>query len=675
MNALPSPTTAMDQGHQLRAEKEARNSAIEVRIIRLAGEINAAEYRFLTLLREFDDVNGWAGDGIKSFAHWLNYKIGMSDVAAREKVRVARALVDLPQINEAFRVGEISYSKVRAMTRVATPDNEALLVTVAKYGTASHMERLTRQYRRVKRINEVSEADIWREERGFRYKTDVDGMVEFHGRFPAEEGAVIVKALEVMCESLRRERGNAAREAAARAKNQPCHGDAVIEQNLAARRRLDPRTVDYSGDAAKGDQVPVQRDVPAETFGRRDDASTAEDHRHHRDTVRARNESEHQMVGQGNVPAETIRRQNDASTANDQHPHGRVQTRNGSENQNAGQGNVPAESFRGQDDASTTEDHQHRRGRVQTRNESEHQIASQGNVPAESFGRQNDASTAEDHQHRRGRVQTRNESEHQNAVPQNVPAESFSNEELPDILSDQATALVQIAERILEQANEARTGGSFSEKFQVMLHINTNEADPDHRISGETPCHLGDGHFLSREVARQLCCDAHRRVALVNQAGDVLDIGRRSRTIPRAMRHALAIRDGGCRFPGCGQTRWTDGHHIVHWADGGETSLANLVTLCRRHHTLIHQGEFSIEKTETEFIFINDRGQQIPRAIHPQFEPIGADQRVTTLLADQRELNIDHTTAETRWRGETLDYDMAIQILATDDEKGKTGSN
>ncbi len=74
----------------------------------------------LELIREYDDSHGWAGPGLNTFAHWLNWKCGINLGAAREKVRVAHALVDLPKISEQFRLGEVSYSKVRAMTRVAT---------------------------------------------------------------------------------------------------------------------------------------------------------------------------------------------------------------------------------------------------------------------------------------------------------------------------------------------------------------------------------------------------------------------------------------------------------------------------------------------------------------------------------------------------------------------------
>ena len=137
--------------------------------------------------------------GIRSFAHWLNYRVGLSEVVAREKVRVAKALRNLPRIDAAFATGEISYSKVRAMTRVATPENEVHLLDVARYGTASHIERLVRAYRKCRRTSgEVSASS----DATCSWFQDDDGMVEFRIRLPAEEGAVLVKAIERLVDQI-----------------------------------------------------------------------------------------------------------------------------------------------------------------------------------------------------------------------------------------------------------------------------------------------------------------------------------------------------------------------------------------------------------------------------------------------------------------------------------------
>ena len=94
--------------------------------------------------------------------------------------------------------------------------------------------------------------------------------------------------------------------------------------------------------------------------------------------------------------------------------------------------------------------------------------------------------------------------------------------------------------------------------------------------------------------------------------GEPLDIGRKTRVIPPSLRRALKRRDRGCRFPNCTNTRFVDGHHIMHWADGGATRLDNLVLLCRHHHRLLHEGMYYVVKDGAHFIFCRGDGEEIP---------------------------------------------------------------
>src|SRR5262245_15781858 len=126
-------------------------------IAELSAHIEVAMARLLSLIREFDTLAGWA-NGFKSCAEWLSWRVGLDLSAAYERVRVARALPALPLISAAFARGEVSYSKVRALTRVATPETEERLLNFARCGTASHVERLTRAWRRVDRSAENQEA-------------------------------------------------------------------------------------------------------------------------------------------------------------------------------------------------------------------------------------------------------------------------------------------------------------------------------------------------------------------------------------------------------------------------------------------------------------------------------------------------------------------------------------
>jgi hypothetical protein len=120
-------------------------------IAELSAHLDAATARLLDLIREFDARGGW-NNGFMSCAAWLNWRVGLDIGAARERVRVARALGTLPRLALAFARGELSYSKVRALTRVATPETEQRLLIVGRSGTAQHVERIVRGWRRVDRI-------------------------------------------------------------------------------------------------------------------------------------------------------------------------------------------------------------------------------------------------------------------------------------------------------------------------------------------------------------------------------------------------------------------------------------------------------------------------------------------------------------------------------------------
>jgi hypothetical protein len=191
----------IDPAANLRKNRELE--ALEARITELWGHLNAATYRFLKLVAEFDREKGHERHGLVNAAQWLNWQCGIGPVAAREKVRVARALEALPEISDAFEKGEISYSKVRAMTRVATPANESVLVSIARYGTAGHIEKLVRKYEWTQRRDAGRLALQQHDERRVDFFFDVDGQLVLNARLPREIGAVVRKALETAVEALR----------------------------------------------------------------------------------------------------------------------------------------------------------------------------------------------------------------------------------------------------------------------------------------------------------------------------------------------------------------------------------------------------------------------------------------------------------------------------------------
>ena len=171
------------------------------RIAALCAHIDAATYRLLSLLRVYDEEGRW--QGCRSCAHWLSWRTGISLGPAREKVRVARCLPSLPLISAALAKGEISYSKVRALTRIATADNEAELLTFAGHGTTAHVERMVREWRRLDRGDDGQAEQVAR--RGLSLHLADDGNYEIRGRLSPAVGALLLKALEATEDELYRE--------------------------------------------------------------------------------------------------------------------------------------------------------------------------------------------------------------------------------------------------------------------------------------------------------------------------------------------------------------------------------------------------------------------------------------------------------------------------------------
>ncbi len=247
-----------------------------------------------------------------------------------------------------------------------------------------------------------------------------------------------------------------------------------------------------------------------------------------------------------------------------------------------------------------------------------------------------------------------------------------------------ADALRHIVETYLAHQGEKTGGGSSADRVQVVVHIdqavlpNTPAASPDepHR------CELEDGPALALDTARRLACDCTVVGIVEGEDGEPLNIGRKSRSIPTAISRALKARDEGCRFPGCDRARFTEGHHIQHWADGGETKLSNLVTLCDFHHTLVHEGGYGLSKTDDGvFVFTRPDGRRVeengancfrgnivpPRSAYRGFE----DSLRDYLSKHAPGLAITRETARGQWRGETMDYSMAIESMQFLDSKAQ----
>jgi len=430
--------------------------ALEEEIAILAAHLHAGDHRLLTLVAEYDRLRGWELGGHRTCAHWLAFRTGMDLGACRERVRAARALARLPEISASMQRGELSFSKVRALSRVATAGNEADLLDLARGCTAAQLERVVRGFKLGSRESEADRERARHESRTFSVFPDEDGMYVVQGRLTPEQGALLMRAVEAAGDSQYR------------------------EGNL--------------------------KNVSAETS-----------------------------------PAEAAQRRADAVAL----------------------------------------------------------------------------------------------------VAERALAAGFGSETAP-------------------------MSGTRAERYQVLLHVDAETLSEEG--SGLGRSELEDGTRVSAETSRRLACDA--AVVRIAHAGDgsVLDVGRKRRTIPPAVRRALEVRDRGCRFPGCG-LRFTDAHHVRHWADGGETKLENLVLLCAHHHRLLHEEGWKLEWWGRDRLpaFLDPRGQAHlgrPREAHA----LGADP-VKALIEETRHRGAepDFHTAGARWKREAdipdVVYLSAIEAL------------
>jgi hypothetical protein len=171
---------------------------LEAQICELAGHLAAATCRFLVLLGDFDARRGWASWEMNSCAEWLSWKCQMSSGTAREHVRVARALRDLPVIRGEFGAGRLSYAKVRALTRIATPATEAGLAEIAGPMTGNQLERFARAHRQVSSADDAAA----RIQRRLAWRFEEDGSLAGTFRLPPLQGAVLLKALRAAAADL-----------------------------------------------------------------------------------------------------------------------------------------------------------------------------------------------------------------------------------------------------------------------------------------------------------------------------------------------------------------------------------------------------------------------------------------------------------------------------------------
>ncbi len=227
-----------------------------------------------------------------------------------------------------------------------------------------------------------------------------------------------------------------------------------------------------------------------------------------------------------------------------------------------------------------------------------------------------------------------------------------------------ADALQLLAERYLQTStnNEAASESKTADRYQVMVHVDVETLTDSAEQSSVPPEHrhseLEDGLALARDSIRRLCCDGSVLAIHKDAQGNPLNVVCKTRANLFAMRRALTARDKGCKFPGCTCKRYVDGHHIQHWADGGETSLDDLTLLCRHHHRLVHEGGFAVRRTHEErLIFTQPDG----KALKSSPEPTHATQWVEDINVGNC-IHISHETG-CRQRDRVIDYSMVVDGL------------
>lgn len=411
---------------------------VEREICELAAHINAATARWLSLVGEFDRRNGHEAFGFVSCATWLAWRCSITPRAAREQLRVARRLGELPRIAAAFGRGNLSYSKARALTRAATPEMEAELLELAQEATAAQLERILSGYRQALEPDACSSA---MERRHVATRWEDDGSLSIRASLPAEEGALLLKALDLAREAIRRQR-------------------------------------------------------------------------------------------------------------------------------NEGEGEAGSEG---------------------------------GHLPA----------------------------------------------------PDRADALLALVETAIAGGVREAGGG---DRHQVVVHV---DLDALKGGRGDGSASLEDGVALPRATARRLACEASI-VSLIERDGEPISVGRKTRSIPPALARALRSRDRGCRFPGCDRDRFVDAHHIEHWANGGETSMDNLIQLCRHHHRLVHEGGFTVSHERGGVTFRTPGGRVLPEV------PLGRRGSAEACIGASRPNGggpVDSEAAAPGSWGEPVDYDLATFVL------------
>jgi hypothetical protein len=240
------------------------------------------------------------------------------------------------------------------------------------------------------------------------------------------------------------------------------------------------------------------------------------------------------------------------------------------------------------------------------------------------------------------------------ATTERVSAETRTRNAAPIVpaptVPGRRDGLIAIAERTMAHApqTEADTAGN-GLVSQVVIHLDQAMFGPD----GAREAYLDDGTRVSAETFRRVSCDSVLVAVTAGADGRVLDVGRKTRSVPVAIRRALWSRDRGCRFPMCANRRFVHAHHVEHWAHGGPTSLDNLVLLCSFHHRLLHEGGFRMSLAANGAQrFFTSRDREIAFVPNTPVAPTAPPPVV-----------VDPDINLCGWDGEPVDYDQTVDAM------------
>ena len=619
-----------------------------------AAHLDAAMHRLLADLREFDRRGGWYTQGARSCAHWLAWRVGWDLVTAREHVRVAARLAEFPAIDDALRRGEVSYSKVRAMLRVATPANADLLLDHARLMTASQLEALCRKYALVQRHGQDPHALSDQQRRHVRRRDTDDGMVKIEAVLHPEEAELVWTMLNHAAAQLTREPDRSA-DSASPAEREGVQVSGAVGAPRAPRAAAVSPKCDAGGmpvgDSAESLDGGLVTFAAASTVFRAGAMALPGDS----EGCPLDNSAESLDGGLelGRVTPPTpplVPGTTETSAPGDIDSCPLDDSAESLEVGLATTATGPrgcALTYPIDDSAESSCPELPRRSLLDRMLDEADALRAAEAVPHLEFETRSSNS-----------MESWTESESSSApTAERKPGALHHRADAARRAFSRADALVSVAQRYLRGDRPERS------PIEITLTIPVSSLR-DGTVDPVDVGQMGEA-FVSSETARRLGCDAGIVDIVEDEHGAPLSVGRKRRTIAGALKRALRKRDATCTYPGCENRIFLEGHHIRHWADGGETSLSNALLLCSSHHRYVHEYGYTIERGPDQRPRFRDPHGRLVAEVPAR--PAVADLGWPRIRAMNAPLEIDADTIACGWDGRPADYGAIVGHLVAAD--------